>query len=243
MMRDGNRTHGKVDWRVVLKQLRDWRMWFNIAIYMAQVISTYTIATFTPIIVRTMGYDNVKAQLMVAPPYCLAFVMVFVVGHLSDYLQSCSGLLVVNSLVAATGDIMLALVPAEHNNVRYGATFLVISGILSGVTLTLGNITSNACGDIKKAIATGLYQSFGSTMGIATGYLFPQRDGPDYNTGFWTLFACTCFTGVGAAVVTVVNVRENRRRDAATGKPPTDRVIDFDEDGLMERHPHWRYYK
>ncbi|KAK4938531.1 hypothetical protein LTR10_021063 [Elasticomyces elasticus] len=243
MMRDGNRTHGKIQWSVVLKQLQDWRLWTNIAIYMCQVISTYTIATFTPIIVKTMGFTNVKAQLMVAPPYCVAFVMVFVVGYLSDRFKSCSGILVINSIVAAAGDLMLVLVPASHNNVRYGATFLTITGILSGVTLSVGNITGNSCGDIKKGVATGLFQAFGSTMGVATGYLFPQKDGPNYRTGFWVLFATTCFTGVGSAVVTVLNIRENRRRDALTGKPPTDKVINFDEDGLMERHPHWRYYR
>ncbi|KAJ0365801.1 hypothetical protein COL26b_011933 [Colletotrichum chrysophilum] len=72
MMQDGNRTHGKINWKTTLNQLRDWRLWMNIFIYMGQVLQTYTIATFTPIIVATFGYDNVKAQLMVAPPYCVA---------------------------------------------------------------------------------------------------------------------------------------------------------------------------
>ncbi|KAL0778974.1 hypothetical protein CaCOL14_003458 [Colletotrichum acutatum] len=77
MMRDGNRTHGEIHWRTTAAQLTgDWRLWLNIAIYMGQVLQTYTIATFTPIIVATFGYDNVKAQLMTAPPYCVAFVMV-----------------------------------------------------------------------------------------------------------------------------------------------------------------------
>lgn len=189
-----------------------------------------------------MGYDNVRAQMMTAPPYCVAFVMVFVVGYISDRLRSCSGLLVINSVVAAVGLLMLVVVATERTNVRYGATFLVLTGILSGVTLSVGNITSNCCGDIKKAMATGLFQAFGSTMGVATGYLFPATDAPSFTVGFWTLFACTCFTGCGAAVMTLVNRRENRARDAASGLPPTDRIINFDEQGLMERHPHWRYY-
>ncbi|KAK1504364.1 major facilitator superfamily transporter [Colletotrichum costaricense] len=170
MMRDGNRTHGKVHWRTTAAQLTgDWRLWLNIAIYMGQVLQTYTIATFTPIIVATFGYDNIKAQLMTAPPYCVAFVMVFVVGWASD-----------------------------------------------------------------RGIATGLFQSFGSTMGIATGYLFPSTDGPSYKKGFWTLFAATCWTGVGAAFVTVMNIRENRRRDRQSGKPPRDMVIDYDEDVVFQ---------
>ncbi|GKT62572.1 MFS general substrate transporter [Colletotrichum tofieldiae] len=242
MMNDGNRTHGRVNWRHTLNQLRDWRLWLNIAIYMGQVLQTYTIATFTPIIVATFGYDNVKAQLMAAPPYCVAFVMVFVVGYASDRLKSCSGLLVACSVVAATGDLLLAILPHTAASARYGATFLITSGILSGVTLSVGNITSNCCGDIKKGIATGLFQSFGSTMGIATGYLFPSTDGPSYKTGFWTLFAATCWTGIGAAFVTVMTIRENKRRDRIFGKPPKGVVIDYDEDGQMEQHPYWRYY-
>ena len=87
---------------------------------------------------------------MVAPPFCVAFVMVFVVGFLSDRLRSCSGLLVINSIIACVGDLMLVLLPSEYNHARYGALFLTLSGILSGVTLTVGNITGNACGDIKK---------------------------------------------------------------------------------------------
>jgi hypothetical protein len=39
-----------------------------------------------------------------------------------------------------------------------------------------------------------------------------------------------------------MNKRENARRDKIHGKKPTDRVVDFDEDGLMEQHPSWRYY-
>src|ERR1700744_4439911 len=98
---------------------------------------------------------------------------------------------------------------------------------------------SNCCGDIKKGMATGLFQAFGSTMGVATGYLFPAKDAPEYKTGFWVLFACTCFTGTGSAIMTFINIRENKRRDAVTGPPPTDRVINFDEEGLMEKLPHW----
>ncbi|PSN60608.1 major facilitator superfamily transporter [Corynespora cassiicola Philippines] len=242
MLVDGNRTRGKINWRTTLAQLKDWRLLANIAIYMGQVLSTYTIATFTPIIVATFGYDNVKAQLMVAPPYCVALVFLFVVGYLSDRFGTCSGLLVVNSVVAATGDLMLALLPASYNHARYAATFLVITGILSGVVLSLGNITSNCCGDAKKAIANGLLQACGSTMGIATGYLFPSKDGPSYKVEFWTLFAATVWTGVGAGIVTVVNARENGRRDAMYGKGEEGVAVDFEEGGLMERHPYWRYY-
>jgi hypothetical protein len=76
MLRDGNKTHGHFGWWDLIRSLMDWRMMVNIIIYMSQNISTYTIATFTPIIVNSFGYSTVKSQLMVAPPFCVAFVMV-----------------------------------------------------------------------------------------------------------------------------------------------------------------------
>ena len=52
------------------------------------------------------------------------------------------------SIVAAIGDLMLVLLPIENTGGRYAGLFLVLTGILAGVTLTLGNITGNCCGDI-----------------------------------------------------------------------------------------------
>lgn len=76
MLRDGNRTHGHFGWTDLVKSLMDWRMCVNIVIFMSQNLTSYTLATFTPIIVNAFGYDNVKAQLMVAPPYCVGILMV-----------------------------------------------------------------------------------------------------------------------------------------------------------------------
>jgi len=53
--------------------------------------------------------------------------------------------------------------------------------------------------------------------------------------------AATARPGIGAAAVILINLREDRRRDRIHGIPPA-RVVDFDEDGLMEKHPYWRYY-
>ena len=70
-------------WQALLvhnRQAADGTGWENIVVYMCQVTSTYNIATFTPIIVNTIGFDKAGLKLMVAPPCFVAFVVVFVVG-------------------------------------------------------------------------------------------------------------------------------------------------------------------
>jgi nitrate/nitrite transporter NarK len=189
-----------------------------------------------------LRYDDVQAQLMTAPPFCVSLVMCFVIGWLSDRIRSCSGLLAGLTCIAIVGDLILVLLPIENGHGRYAGVFLVQLGILPCITLAVGNIINNCCGDIKKGVAIGIYLSTGSTMGVATGYLFPETDEPKFTTGFWVLFALTCYVATAALFVTIMNKRENARRDTLHGKKPTDRVVDFDEDGLMERHPFWRYY-
>jgi hypothetical protein len=154
MLNDGNRTHGHFNIRDLLKSLLDWRMLANIGCYMCQVISTYTIATFTPIIVNSAGYDTVKAQLMVAPPYAVAFVCVFIVAQASDRLMYRARLFAGMQVIAAVGYLMLCICDSSQNSVRYGSLFLIIPATLAGVTLSIGNISDNVCGDIKKVSGT-----------------------------------------------------------------------------------------
>jgi hypothetical protein len=45
---------------------------------------------------------------------------------------------------------MLAILDESHSTARYGALFLIHPAILAAVTLTIGNVSDNCCGDIKK---------------------------------------------------------------------------------------------
>jgi hypothetical protein len=51
---------------------------------------------------------------------------------------------------------MLCLLDVSQNSARYGALFLIIPSIVSGVTLTIANVSDNCCGDIKKVTLSGV---------------------------------------------------------------------------------------
>lgn len=238
MLQDGNRTHGHFGFKDILKVLPDWRLWITIIIFMTQNLSMYTVTTFTPLIVNSFGYSNVRSQFMTAPPYCVGIVLVFVLAQISDRLRVRAAIFAVNSIFVSTGYLMLLFVPQSNTTARYGALFLIIPGIVSGVVMSIGNITDNCCGDLKKGIANGLLQACGSLMGIAVGYLVPSTDAPAYTMAYWTLFSVTAFGGVLAALMSVYFSLENKRRDKLFGKPPGE-IIDFSE--LGEKHPYWRF--
>ena len=72
------------------------------------------------------------------------------------------GLLVVCSIIAAAGDLLLAVLPHTADSARYGAIFLVLSGILSGITLSVGNITHNCCETSRSASPLGCSKHSGA---------------------------------------------------------------------------------
>lgn len=72
------------------------------------------------------------------------------VAQISDRLRLRAAVFVVLSTIAAAGYLMLALLDESHRNARYGALFLIHPGVLSAITVALGNVTDNCCGDIKK---------------------------------------------------------------------------------------------
>jgi len=52
MLRNRNRTHGHFSWHKLGWSLLGWQMVINIIIYLTQAILTYTLSTFTPIIIN-----------------------------------------------------------------------------------------------------------------------------------------------------------------------------------------------
>ncbi|ANB13078.1 Tna1p [Sugiyamaella lignohabitans] len=213
MLKDGNKTHGHFGFRDILQGFKDWRLMAGIVVFMTQNLSMYTVTTFTPTIVNSFGYTTARSQLMTAPPYCVGIVLVFVVAHISDRLQRRASLYIINTAVVLVGYLMLAVIDVENTSARYGALFLIIPGLVSGVVLSIGNITDNCCGDLKKAIATGLFQAMGSFMGIASGYMLPATAAPKYTIGFWALFAVTLFGGLVALFQAIYYTRVNAERD------------------------------
>ena len=63
----------------------DSKVWGFSLLYMFTTTNSYAIAYFLPIILRDgMGFDVAKAQCLVAPPYVLAAMVMFVQAYYGD---------------------------------------------------------------------------------------------------------------------------------------------------------------
>ena len=68
-----------------LRNALDSKVWAFSALYMFTTTNSYAIAYFLPTILKDgMGFDEAKAQCLVAPPYVAAAIVMFVQAYYGD---------------------------------------------------------------------------------------------------------------------------------------------------------------
>lgn len=65
----GPATETHFSWRQVWSALLDWKMYMYSASYILGASVVYALAMFMPSLVRGMGFTDINAQAMSAPPY------------------------------------------------------------------------------------------------------------------------------------------------------------------------------
>jgi len=118
----------KQTWRDVLGVLKDFKITLSGLTYFGLVVPGYGYAFFAPTILHSLGYTPVMTQLYSVPPMAAAFVLSIVVAIASDYYRRRYIFILPMLLVSAIGVIVLLTVH-EGVGVRYGALFLVTTGI------------------------------------------------------------------------------------------------------------------
>ena len=77
----------------------------------------YSLALFTPTIIKELGYTNANANLLSVPPYVLGFITTLLVGYTSDRLMKRGVFIVGGMSVVIVGYIIL--ISHVHVGVKY----------------------------------------------------------------------------------------------------------------------------
>ena len=118
----------KQTWRDVLGVLKDFKIILSGLTYFGLIVPGYAYAFFAPTILQSLGYTPVMTQLYSVPPMAAAFVLNIVVAIVSDYYRRRYIFILPTLLISAIGVIILLNVH-EGVGVRYGALFLVATGL------------------------------------------------------------------------------------------------------------------
>ncbi|KAK9717717.1 hypothetical protein K7432_006001 [Basidiobolus ranarum] len=140
------------------------KTWIYMFIYIGINTPVYSLALLLPTIIRGLGFTNLIAQILTAPPYILAFV--FSIGYSihSDRTKERCFHLMASGCMGIVGFILLATL--EDLKGRYVAACVTVMGVFACVPVILSWVTNNSVGSTKSATASGMVIAFGNCGGL-----------------------------------------------------------------------------
>jgi cyanate permease len=94
---DGSYLDDNFNLKYFRSAISDWKIWVHMFITFGIYTPLYSFSLFLPTIIKGLGYENEKAQLMTVPPYVVACAFCITAGWLADkhgqrgiYMISCN---------------------------------------------------------------------------------------------------------------------------------------------------------
>ncbi|KAI6869802.1 retrograde regulation protein 2 [Hortaea werneckii] len=190
----------------------DWKIWMFAVQFFSVTTQAYSLAYFLPIILNeTMGFDVGLSQLLTAPPYGAAGILMFVCAYIGDKYRVRGPILIATSSVGIIGLGLLRWTTPP--GVRYLGIFLICMACNGGLPTVMAYQANNIRGQWKRAFASATLVGFGGIGGIAGSTVFRGQDSPHYTLGIGFCIACNILIMLIVVVNTIVFRRQNRRAD------------------------------
>ncbi|GAA6059485.1 hypothetical protein JCM10212_002228 [Sporobolomyces blumeae] len=198
----------------------------------------YALAYWIPTIVKTFGYSTVQTQLLTVPPFVSAFLVTMLTAWFSDRYGQRGLCAIAMSAIALVGYVMFY--KSLLTSVRYTALFLAVTGVYSAAPALITWMPNNSSRHCRKAVSVAFGFVSTNCAGIASTWLFPAEEAPQYATASKALIAMTIvmglFAGLNVLYLRHANAQKairRRERDEA-GEPNEVTIAKWKEEG--DRH-------
>jgi len=177
-------TTSRISWRCFLQVVKDPVAWLFSAMALFNGAVCFSISLFLPSLVRDLGYDGAQAQIMSAPPYLLACLVLLLNSWHSDRTMERGWHVAVPLYCGALGYLLLALLHGVSTTVtRYLILNLTTAAIFSHVAPALAWMNAAFADPNQRAIALGFILTFSNLGGVVSGQVYRGTDAPGYVVG------------------------------------------------------------
>lgn len=201
-------------WKKFLSYCATPKLWAFALIFGSATTCSYAFAYFLPIILAGMGFSELNAQLLVAPPYFTSIFVAFGLAWLGDKYIIRAPIIMFQAVITIIGLSMTAF----HTSVgvRYTGVFFGLAGANSNVASILGYMQNNIVGQTKRAFTSALVIGAGGIGGIVASTVFRSEDAPGYRPGLWVTIGANF---VILIVCTIMSLGfHHRNKQARSGK-------------------------
>ena len=179
--------------------------------YFSVNVSFASLPVFLPTILKGMGFSDINAQGLSAPPYFLAFIISLASTYITDRAGQRGIVIIVTSLTGAIGYTILATVKGVAP--RYFAVFLAAAGMFPAIFNIAPWVINNQGSDTKRGIGIVLLQMFGCCGPLLGTRLFPVSEGVYYVKGMAVCAAFMYLSSILAFVLRCYLAWENKKAD------------------------------
>ncbi|KAL2869775.1 major facilitator superfamily domain-containing protein [Aspergillus lucknowensis] len=201
----------KVSWPNIKTALKDWRKMLIIIWTTCATVPAYGFAIFLPLIVKGMGYEGVRANLMCVPPFMAGAVALITFVYVSDRFRERALTAAAAMFFSIIGYIALIACGTGKNDVRYGFLFVIMIGAGSVNPLTAAWLNDNTPDKATRSITMGLY-GWNNVSGVIAGQIYSSKYGPSYRTSVCVTLGIVAVGMLGVVGTRVSYMLENRRR-------------------------------
>ncbi|KAL2888492.1 putative transporter [Ceratocystis lukuohia] len=227
----GDSVISKFNLAVFLRSGKDWKIWLYALAFFSNTTQSYAMAYTLPIIlISSLKFSVAEAQCLVAPPYALAGILMYVAGYIGDRYHIRGPIVALNSVVSLVGLSIMGF--ASDPWFRYFGVFLTTAGSNGNIPGIMAYQANNIRGQWKRAFCSATMVGFGGIGGIAGSLVFRDQDAPGYKPGYYACMTCSVLTILVVVVLSVEFRRQNGK--AARG----EKVLEASE---METDDGFRY--
>ncbi|KAK1460007.1 major facilitator superfamily transporter [Colletotrichum melonis] len=206
------RTAEDFDKRHIYAAMTDWKTYGYMVIYMGCLVPLYAFSLFLPTILRGMGHQGTKAQLLSVPPYAVAAALTVTVGIIADKTRWRGYCNVATVTIGIVGFVML--ISTTNPKVQYAGTFLGAAGIYPTISNTLSWVINNTEGSLKRAFVLGMVVGWGNLNGVVSSNIYIKAESPRYLTGHGVVLGYQILFLLGGSIFMhfALRVSNSRRR-------------------------------
>lgn len=200
----------KFEWFQVKLALKDIKTWISACALFGIDLTTFGLTVFLPIIITSMGFTNVRAQLMTVPVYFLTAMVFFVCAVASDRMRLRSPFIIGACITTSIG--LAIVLGSQIHAVRYFGVYILCMGIYVNAACNCLWLSGNNGNYFKRATALGINLFFGSSSGLVSGQIFLAKDKPQYTKGLSICLALQVFSIVLTFIQFLLYRRENIKK-------------------------------
>ncbi|CAG8439429.1 2069_t:CDS:10 [Dentiscutata heterogama] len=166
----------------IYEAFKDWKIYIALSIQFIVSMLGYSFSFFLPSIVNGLGFGSVISQLLSVPPYIVGSFTTVTVAILSDRRKIRGPYLILCSLVAIVGYVLL-VVPSSSIAIKYTGACVVGMGLFVCIPISITWLMNNLAGDSKRAVGSAMLVSSGNAGGLLAAQIYQPKDAPAYKTG------------------------------------------------------------